>query len=83
MDELVELLRSRQALEAEMDRCLEWLNQAEVAASAEIRASNLEVLQEQLAKVTSIQENFHSKSRISSFESSTKIIMLSFCRFGF
>ena len=45
------LLEGRRSLETDMDRCLQWLNEAEVAISAEIRATNLELLQEQLQKV--------------------------------
>lgn len=48
---LAALLEGRRQLEADMDRCLHWLNEAEVAISAEIRATNLELLQEQLTKV--------------------------------
>ncbi|KAK3930234.1 Nesprin-1 [Frankliniella fusca] len=48
------LLESRRQLETDMDRCLHWLNEAEVAISAEIRATNLELLQEQLTKYTKL-----------------------------
>ncbi|XP_052120036.1 muscle-specific protein 300 kDa isoform X1 [Frankliniella occidentalis] len=48
------LLENRRQLETDMDRCLQWLNEAEVAISAEIRATNLELLQEQLTKYTKL-----------------------------
>ncbi|XP_068085330.1 muscle-specific protein 300 kDa [Anabrus simplex] len=47
---LATLLQERKQFEDEVDRCQRWLNEAEVATSSEIRASNMALLEEQLAK---------------------------------
>lgn len=47
-----DLLAARKKFEADVDRCQQWLNEAEVALSAEVRTANLELIQEQLNKVT-------------------------------
>ncbi|KAJ9594434.1 hypothetical protein L9F63_014159, partial [Diploptera punctata] len=47
---LNDLLQGRRQFEADVDRCQHWLNEAEVATSAEIRAPNVDLLQEQLSK---------------------------------
>jgi nesprin-1 len=49
---LIDLLQGRKQFEADIDQCQHWLNEAEVATSAEIRAPNVELLEEQLSKVT-------------------------------
>ena len=48
---LNDLLQGRKQFEADVDRCQHWLNEAEVATSAEIRAPNVDLLREQLSKV--------------------------------
>lgn len=48
---LNDLLQGRKQFEADIDGCQHWLNEAEVATSAEIRAPNMELLEEQLSKV--------------------------------
>lgn len=53
---LADLLQGRKQFENEVDACNNWLNQAEVATSAEIRAPNLEVLEEQLAKYEKLNQ---------------------------
>lgn len=47
---LQDLLRSRREFEDEIKKCIDWLKEAEVATSSDIRTSNLEVLEEQLIK---------------------------------
>lgn len=48
---LNDLLQGRKQFEADIDGCQHWLNEAEVATSAEIRAPNVGLLEEQLSKV--------------------------------
>ena len=48
---LNDLLQGRKQFEADVDGCQHWLNEAEVATSAEIRAPNMGLLEEQLSKV--------------------------------
>lgn len=48
---LNDLLQGRKQFEADIDGCQHWLNEAEVATSAEIRAPNMGLLEEQLSKV--------------------------------
>lgn len=47
---LGDLLQGRKQFENDINKCQRWLNEAEVATSTEIRASNIGVLEEQLAK---------------------------------
>ncbi|ERL91661.1 hypothetical protein D910_08989, partial [Dendroctonus ponderosae] len=47
---LNDLLQGRKQFESDIDRCVNWLKEAEVATSTELRLSNLEALNEQLAK---------------------------------
>lgn len=47
---LNKLLQGRNEFEAEVAKCQSWLNEAEVAATPEIRTSNLQLLEEQLVK---------------------------------
>lgn len=47
---LSDLLQGRKQFECDIDKCIDWLKQAEVATSSDIRAPNIEVLEEQLAK---------------------------------
>jgi nesprin-1 len=49
---LTDLLQGRKQFEVDLDQCQHWLNEAEVATSAEIRAPNVGLLEEQLSKVT-------------------------------
>ena len=48
---LNDLMQGRKQFEADIDGCQHWLNEAEVATSAEIRAPNMGLLEEQLSKV--------------------------------
>lgn len=47
-----DLLAARKKFEADVEHCQHWLNEAEVALSAEVRTANLELIQEQLNKVS-------------------------------
>lgn len=47
---LGDLLQGRKQFEGDIDKCQRWLNEAEVATSTEIRATNIGILEEQLAK---------------------------------
>ncbi|XP_064211053.1 muscle-specific protein 300 kDa isoform X18 [Tribolium castaneum] len=47
---LSDLLQGRKQFESDIDKCIDWLKQAEVATASDIRAPNIEVLEEQLAK---------------------------------
>jgi nesprin-1 len=47
---LSDLLQGRRQFESDIDKCIDWLKQAEVATASDIRAPNIEVLEEQLAK---------------------------------
>ncbi|GLH12192.1 Nesprin-1, partial [Gryllus bimaculatus] len=49
-ESLLDLLNSRKQFEGEVNKIKHWLNEAEVATSAEIRVSNMGLLEEQLAK---------------------------------
>ncbi|KAF5292003.1 hypothetical protein FQA39_LY14120 [Lamprigera yunnana] len=53
---LGDLLQGRKQFENEIDKCNNWLKEAEVATCAEIRAPNLEVLEEQLAKYEKLEQ---------------------------
>lgn len=53
---LYDLLQGRKQFEDDIDKCVNWLKEAEVATSAEIRAPNLEVLEEQLAKYDKLSQ---------------------------
>ncbi|XP_063222936.1 muscle-specific protein 300 kDa isoform X4 [Bacillus rossius redtenbacheri] len=53
---LKDLLEGRKQFEADIDGCKQWLKEAEVATSAEIRAPNVELLEEQLAKYDKLSE---------------------------
>lgn len=50
LEALTDLLQGRKQFESDVDRCVNWLKEAEVATSTDIRLSSLEVLDEQLAK---------------------------------
>lgn len=51
LESLNDLLSSRKQFEADVNEVEHWLKEAEVSLSAEIRASNVGLLEEQLAKV--------------------------------
>lgn len=53
---LEDLLQGRKQFESEIDRCDKWLNQAAVATSSDIRAPNLEILEEQLSKYENLEK---------------------------
>lgn len=54
IDALNDLLQGRKQFENDIDRCVNWLKEAEVATSQDLRVTNLEVLQEQLTKYESL-----------------------------
>lgn len=56
INSLLDLLQGRKQFEADIDKCIDWLKEAEVATSAEIRAPNLEVLEEQLSKYENLMQ---------------------------
>lgn len=51
LSSLSDLLQSRKQFEDEVDKCEHWLNQAEVASSADMRTTNVALLEELLTKV--------------------------------
>lgn len=53
---LFDLLIGRRQFESDIDKCVDWLKEAEVATSTEIRTSNLEVLEEQLSKYENLSQ---------------------------
>lgn len=53
---LNDLLQGRKQFETDMDKCVNWLKEAEVATATEIRTPNLEVLEEQLAKYEKLNQ---------------------------
>nr|CAD7605236.1 unnamed protein product [Timema genevievae] len=53
---LADLLQGRKQFEDEVNHCQHWLNEAEVATSAEIRAPNVGLLEEQLAKYDKLNQ---------------------------
>lgn len=48
---MADLLASRKKFEADTEAAQAWMNEAEVALSAELRTASLELIQEQLNKV--------------------------------
>ncbi|XP_017768073.1 PREDICTED: nesprin-1 [Nicrophorus vespilloides] len=56
IEALSDLLQGRKQFEEDINNCIDWLKEAEVATSAEIRAPNLEVLEEQLLKYDKLNE---------------------------
>lgn len=53
---LNDLLQGRKVFEDDLNKCQHWLNEAEVAVSADLRTSNIGLLQEQLAKYNKLNE---------------------------
>lgn len=49
--QLSDLLAGRKQFEDDLGKCEKWLDEANVATSTEIRSPNVNVLEEQLAKV--------------------------------
>lgn len=47
---LADLLQGRRQFESDIEECINWLKEAEVATSSDITSANLDVLEEQLAK---------------------------------
>lgn len=84
---LNELLISRKDFEDDINKCIDWLKQAEVATSSDIRTTNIEVLEEQLSKYdildqeaqlvgTNIEKiNEQSKSIVPTITETDKIIL--------
>ncbi|KAJ8930094.1 hypothetical protein NQ314_017138, partial [Rhamnusium bicolor] len=54
---LSDLLQGRKQFENDIDKCINWLKEAEVATSSDIRAANLDVLEEQLSKYEKLNED--------------------------
>ncbi|KAF7272974.1 hypothetical protein GWI33_014281 [Rhynchophorus ferrugineus] len=54
---LTQLLQGRKQFEGDIDKCVNWLKEAEVATSTDIRITSLEVLEEQLAKYEKLVED--------------------------
>lgn len=52
---LSDLLQGRKQFESDIDLCIDWLKEAEVATASEIRTSNTEILEEQLAKYEALR----------------------------
>ncbi|KAG5889989.1 hypothetical protein JTB14_035905 [Gonioctena quinquepunctata] len=54
---LQDLLQGRRQFESGIEECINWLKEAEVATSSDIRAASLEVLEEQLVKYEKLQKD--------------------------
>nr|XP_022915902.1 nesprin-1 isoform X7 [Onthophagus taurus] len=54
---LTDLLQGRRQFEGDLNKCVDWLKEAEVATSDDIRASSIEILEEQLEKYLKLSEN--------------------------
>ncbi|KAJ8984006.1 hypothetical protein NQ317_006860, partial [Molorchus minor] len=54
---LNDLLQGRKQFEDGINSCINWLKEAEVATSSDIRAANLEVLEELLTKYEELDDN--------------------------
>ncbi|XP_060527804.1 muscle-specific protein 300 kDa isoform X12 [Cylas formicarius] len=57
LDALTDLLHGRKLFESDIEKCINWLKEAEVATSSDIRVSSLDVLEEQLAKYEKLYED--------------------------
>ncbi|XP_066252950.1 muscle-specific protein 300 kDa isoform X4 [Euwallacea similis] len=57
LEALTDLLQGRKQFEGDIDKVVNWLKEAEVATSTDIRLSSLEVLDEQLAKYEKLIKN--------------------------
>lgn len=53
---LADLLNGRQNFEADIEKFSSWLNEADIASAGEIRTTNVNVLEEQLAKYQRLQD---------------------------
>lgn len=53
---LSDLLQGRRQFETDIEECINWLKEAEVATSSDITSANLDVLEEQLAKYNKLNE---------------------------
>ena len=56
---LCDLLQGRKQFETDVDKCVSWLKEAEVATSDNVRISSIEILEEQLEKYNKI--NFEAQ----------------------
>lgn len=54
---LQDLLKGRKQFENQIEECVNWLKEAEVATSSEIRGSNVDVLEEQLIKYEKLNDD--------------------------
>lgn len=61
---LADLLDGRKTFESDVDRLNNWLNQAEVSTSDELRATSLPILEEQLAKFEKLGEESKDMSKL-------------------
>lgn len=57
LNALTDLLNGRKQFEFDIEKCINWLKEAEVATSSDIRAANIEVLEEQLAKYEKLNDS--------------------------
>ncbi|XP_039285327.1 nesprin-1-like [Nilaparvata lugens] len=53
---LSDLLAARKLFESDVDKAESWMNEAEVALSADIRTGNLDLMQEQLSKYAKLND---------------------------
>lgn len=73
---LTKLLGGRNDFEAELDKCRRWLNEAEVAATPELRTSSLQLLEEQLAKFEKLSKEAEDiEKNINKIKDKSKEIM--------
>ncbi|KAK9694281.1 Spectrin repeat [Popillia japonica] len=54
---LNDLLQGRKQFETDINKCVDWLKEAEVATANDVRTSSIEILEEQLEKYNNLSEN--------------------------
>jgi nesprin-1 len=73
---LNKLLQGRNDFESEVAKCQSWLNEAEVAATPELRTTSLQLLEEQLAKFEKLSKEAEDVDKnISKIKDKSKDIM--------
>lgn len=73
---LNKLLQGRNEFEADVAKCQSWLNEAEVAATPELRTTSLQVLEEQLVKFEKLnKEAVEVEKNIGKIKDKSKDIM--------
>ncbi|CAG9785832.1 unnamed protein product [Diatraea saccharalis] len=73
---LNKLLHGRNDFESEVAKCQSWLNEAEVAATPELRTTSLQLLEEQLAKFEKLSKEAEEVGKnISKIKDKSKDIM--------